>query len=131
MAKEFTFRGKKIGELKQMSLEEFVRLIPSKKRRSLSRGLTSANKRLLDKIRKTNSGNYKKPIRTPCRDMVVIPEMIDMTIHIHNGKSFINVKILPEMLGHTLGEFVTTRQKIKHSAPGIGATRSSAAVSVK
>ena len=47
------------------------------------------------------------------------------------GKIFEPVSIEIEMLGHYLGEFTITRTKVQHSAPGIGATKSSAAASVK
>jgi small subunit ribosomal protein S19 len=57
--------------------------------------------------------------------------MIGLTIYIHNGKEFLPVIITNEMIGHYLGEFALTRKKVQHSAPGIGATRSSAALSVK
>ena len=63
--------------------------------------------------------------------MIILPEMIDSTIQIHDGKSFIKVLIQPEMIGHYLGEFTYNRKRVAHSAPGIGATRSSAALSVK
>ena len=73
----------------------------------------------------------KKNIETHCRDMVILPEMIGKTIKIHRGNSFVMVVIEPEMIGHFLGEFALTRKKIEHSAPGVGATRSSANISVK
>ena len=50
---------------------------------------------------------------------------------IHNGKEFVMIKITEEMLGHRLGEFAATRKKVAHSSPGIGATRSSASLSVR
>ena len=63
--------------------------------------------------------------------MIIIPEMVDKTIMIHNGKAYVAVIIKPEMIGHRLGEFALTRKSITHSSPGVGATRSSASVSVK
>ena len=63
--------------------------------------------------------------------MIILPHFVDMVIKIHNGKEFVPVTILPEMLGHYLGEFVSTRKRVAHHAPGIGATRSSASLSVK
>jgi small subunit ribosomal protein S19 len=80
----------------------------------------------LNKIRDKESN-----IKTHCRNAVILPEMVGLTIGIHNGKSFVNVTIQEEMIGHYLGEFMLTRKGVKHSAPGIGATRSSAALSVK
>jgi len=131
MAKEFKFKGKTLEELKQMSLSEFAKLIPARERRKLSRGFTEAEKRLLLKVKDFKEGKRKKNIKTHCRDMVIIPDMIDLMIYIHSGKIFMPIQIMPEMLGHRLGEYVSTRQRVSHSAPGIGATRSSAFASVK
>ena len=129
--KEFTYQGKTIDELKKMSYSELANLLPTRQRRSLKRGLTEQQKKLLIKIKNGNAGIYKKPLRTHCRDMIVLPEMVGLLLHIYNGRSFIAVSIVNDMIGHCLGEFVATRKKVKHSAPGIGATKSSAAMSVK
>ena len=124
--KEFTYKGKTLDELKDMSLNEIMLLFPARERRSLKRGFTEQQKILLKRIRAKKSN-----IETHCKDLVILPEMIGMTIRIHNGKEFVAVTIQDEMIGHFLGEFVITRQKVAHSAPGIGATRSSSALSVK
>lgn len=124
--KEFTYRGKTLEELKKLSLNDFMLLLNARERRSLKRGLTEQQKKLLKRIRAKKSN-----IETHCKDMIILPEMVGLTIRIHNGKEFIPVMIQEEMIGHYLGEFVITRQKVEHSAPGIGATRSSAALSVK
>ncbi len=131
MAKELLFKGKTIEQLKAMSVMEFAKLLPSRQRRSLKRGFTPLQKRLAAKIIKAQSGKTKKPVKTHCRDMVIMPNMVDMIIHVHKGKIFEPVNITIEMLGHYLGEFTVTRAKVQHSAPGIGATKSSAAASVK
>ena len=124
--KEFTFRGKSLAELKKLSVNEFAELIPSRMRRSLKRGFSDQHKILLKKIR-----NKEADILTHCRNMVVLPEMVGLTIGVYDGKQFQKVIIQEEMMGHYLGEFSLTRRSVKHSAPGIGATRSSAALSVK
>jgi len=124
--KEFTYYGKRLDELKKMSLNEFAEIAPSRARRSLRRGLTEQHKILLKKIRAKEDD-----IKTHCRNMVILPEMIGITIRVYNGKEFVKIVIQEDMLGHYLGEFTLTRKGVKHSAPGIGATRSSAALSVK
>tara|TARA_Y100000310_G_scaffold345610_1_gene467279 strand:- start:1942 stop:2340 length:399 start_codon:yes stop_codon:yes gene_type:complete len=129
--KEFTYRGKKLEELQKMDLTEFAKIAPARQRRSITRGFSEMQKRLLLKIEKAKKGEYKKPVKTHCRNMIVLPILVNMNIHIHNGKSFVNILIQPEMIGHYLGEFALTRQRLAHSAPGIGATKSSAAASVK
>lgn len=126
MAKVFLFRGKKAEDVKNLSLKEFAELLTSRERRSLKRGFTDAQKKLLEALKK-NKRDYK----THCRDMIVLPEMIGKTIRIHNGKEFVVLRITEEMLGHRLGEFAITRKKVAHSSPGIGATRSSASLSVR
>jgi small subunit ribosomal protein S19 len=129
MAKKFTYRGKTLEELEQMNLEEFSGLLKSSQRRALKRGLTKVEKKLLEKIRKFKGRD--KIIRTHARDMVVLPEMVGAKMGVHNGKEFVMVIIDASMLGHRLGEFAMTRQKVKHSSPGLGATRSSKFVPLK
>ena len=124
--KEFIYRGKTLDELKNLSLNELAVLLPSRQRRSLKRGLTDQQKILLKRVKKNESN-----IETHCRDAIILPEMIGKTIKVYSGKEFIPVIIIEEMIGHYLGEFILTRKKVAHSAPGIGATKSSAALSVK
>lgn len=129
--KEFTYRGKTVDELKQMSIQDFMKLVNSRERRKLKRGFTDAEKLLLKKIDAAINGTWKKPIKTHCRDMIILPKMIGLKIHIHNGKEFVLMEIAPDMVGHRLGEFSLSTIYVKHNAPGIGATRSSAFQSVK
>ncbi|MEG9194074.1 MAG: 30S ribosomal protein S19 [Archaeoglobi archaeon] len=124
-AKEFAFRGYTFEEIQKMSLEDFMKLLPSRERRKLKRGLTEQEEILLRKLRKKGSA------RTHCRDMLIIPEMVGKVVFVHNGKEFVRVEIKPEMLGHRLGEFAQTRRFEKHSGPGVGATRSSKFVPLK
>ena len=124
--KEFTYKGKTIDELKKLSLNELAQLLPSRQRRKIKRGFIDQHKILIKKLR-----SNEKNIETHDRDMIILPEMIGSTIKVYNGKDFMPVMIEPEMIGHYLGEFALTRKKVAHSAPGIGATRSSASLSVK
>ncbi|MEM2861057.1 MAG: ribosomal protein S19 family protein, partial [Nitrososphaerota archaeon] len=82
-------------------------------------------------IRKYKQSNTNKPIRTHAREMVILPEMVGLTIHVHNGKEFIPVQITPEMIGHRLGEFSITNKRVQHGRPGVGATKSSMYVPLK
>lgn len=125
---EFLFRGKTVEELKQLNIREFAKFLKSHDRRSLLRRFDSVEKFLLRAEKKLKAG---KSIRTHSRGLIIVPAMIGLTIYVHNGKEFAAVQIKQEMLGHRLGEFALTRKKVEHSAPGIGATRSSAALSVK
>jgi len=123
--KEFSYRGKSLEELKNMSINDFAELAPARQRRSLKREATDSQRIFMKKIMKSNN------IKTECRDIIIIPQMIGKNIRIHNGKEFIPVLIQPEMIGHYLGEFVLTRKRVIHHAPGVGATRSSASLSVR
>jgi len=120
--KEFAYRGLSLEELQKLTLEEFIPLLPSRMRRTLKRGLTVKQEKLLKDVEKEDAG---KQIRTHCRDMVILPSFVGHTINIHNGKEFQRVDIQPNMIGHYLGEFALTRQKVTHTGPGVGATRSS------
>tara|TARA_Y100000310_G_scaffold22873_1_gene21852 strand:+ start:849 stop:1244 length:396 start_codon:yes stop_codon:yes gene_type:complete len=126
--KEFTYRGKKLEELREMNIREFANLLKSNKRRTVLRQ-TDEVERFISRSNKKVEKN--KAIRTHLRHLVIVPQMVNMTINVHNGKEFVPVRIIGEMLGHRLGEFSVTRSKVKHGAAGIGATRSSAALSVK
>lgn len=124
--KEFTFKGKTVDELKKMSLNELAQLLTARQRRTIKRGFTEQQKILLKKLR-----NNEKSIETQCRDMIILPEMIGAAIKVYQGKEFVPIIVEPDMIGHCLGEFALTRKRVTHSAPGIGATRSSASLSVK
>jgi len=126
MAKVFLFRGKSMEEINSLSLKEFAGLLPARERRTLLRGFTDEQKVFLDNIEKN-----KPKLRTHCRDLIIIPVMVGKTINVFNCKEFVALRIDKEMLGHRLGEFAPTRHKVAHSSPGIGATRSSAALSVR
>jgi len=125
---EFLFRGKTLEELNQLKIREFAKFLKSRTRRNLLRQFDTVEKFLSRIEKKKKKG---KLIRTHSRAMVIVPAMVGLTINVHDGKSFAPVKIVAEMLGHRLGEFALTRKKVQHSAPGIGATKSSAALSVK
>lgn len=129
--KEFKYRGKSKEELETMNRTDLLNFLPSRARRSLKRGLTDEKKKFLIKVNAAKSGSFKKQIKTKCRDMVILPEMLGLIINVYNGKVYVPVTITSEMLGCYLGEFAQTRGTVRHSAPGIGATKSSSAVSVK
>lgn len=124
--KEATYQGKTLEELQALSITELMPLFPARQRRSLKRGLTDQEKKLLKKI-KANEQN----IETHCKDLIILPSMVGATVKIHSGKEYLPVILTFDMIGHYIGEFVLTRKRVEHSAPGIGATRSSAALSVK
>ena len=128
------YRGYPLSELVKMNMDSLIELLPTRRRRTLKRGLPPRQKKLLIKLRAARKQAKKGKdvvVRTHCRDMVILPEMVDLTIAVHNGKDFVRVKIIPQMIGHVLGEFAATGRPVKHGNPGIGATKSSAYVPLK
>jgi small subunit ribosomal protein S15e len=85
----------------------------------------------LRKAKKEAGGDKPQPVKTHLRDMVVVPEMIGSVIGVYNGKTFNQVEIKPEMIGHYLGEFSITYKPVGHGRPGIGATHSSRFIPLK
>ena len=75
--------------------------------RSLKKG-PFVDHHLIKKVEATPA-NSKKPIKTWSRRSMVLPEMVGMTIAIHNGKAHIPVLVNENMVGHKLGEFAMTR----------------------
>jgi small subunit ribosomal protein S19 len=119
--REFTYRGYTLEELQAMTLPELLPLLPARARRSYSRGLNKEQQRFVERLR-----NSKKDIlRTHRREIVVLPDFVGKKVAIYTGKEYKVVEIIPEMIGHYLGEFAITRTFSKHSGPGVGATRSS------
>ena len=70
---------------------------------------------LLKKIEAALASNSKKPIKTWSRRSMILPEMVGMTIAVHNGKSHVPIYVNENMVGHKLGEFVLTRTFRAHS----------------
>jgi len=127
-AREFTYRGKKIEELKTIDTREFAKMVKSRTRRSILKQFAKIEKFVANC---EELSARKKNIRTHLREIVVVPKLVGYHISIYNGKQFLPLEITSEMLGHRLGEFSITRQKVKHGAAGIGATKSSMAKATK
>ncbi len=127
------FRGYTEEQIKDMSIDDFMALIPARERRTLKRYLQNPPmKKLIEKVRKLREkGNTKKMIKTHVRDAVIIPEWLGLTFGVYNGKEFKKIVIKLDMLGKRLGEFAHSTGRVLHSGPGIGATRGSKFVSAK
>jgi len=129
---EFTYRGHTLDELQSMELDEVAELLPARQRRTITRGLSVEQEKLLEKAREAGEEETANdPIRTHLRDMPIVPAFVGLTFAVHNGQSFERVEIEPEMIGHYLGEFQLTRNSVEHGQAGIGATRSSKFVPLK
>jgi len=130
--KNFRYRGKTLEELLQMPMDEFIKLLPARQRRSLKRGFTEQQRILLEKVRKIRrEGKLNKVIKTHVRDMIILPEMVGLKFAVYNGKEFVEFQVQPEMIGHYLGEFSITTKKVEHGEPGLKATKSSLYLALK
>ena len=65
--------------------------------------------KLVEKVIKAKESKKKTVIKTWARSSMIVPEMVGLTIAVHNGKTFVPVFITENMVGHKLGEFSPTR----------------------
>ncbi|AGY92593.1 MULTISPECIES: 30S ribosomal protein S19 [Spiribacter] len=71
---------------------------------------------LLKKVQVAAEANSKRPIKTWSRRSMVVPEMVGLTIAVHNGRQHVPVLVNENMVGHKLGEFASTRTFKGHQA---------------
>ncbi|KAJ8921472.1 hypothetical protein NQ315_003090 [Exocentrus adspersus] len=133
--KKFTFRGVDLDQLLDMPPEQLMELMHCRARRRFTRGLKRKPMALVKKLRKAKkeAPPLEKPeiVKTHLRNMIIVPEMVGSIVGVYNGKTFNQVEIKPEMIGHYLGEFSLTYKPVKHGRPGIGATHSSRFIPLK
>ncbi|KAJ3281865.1 ribosomal protein S15 [Borealophlyctis nickersoniae] len=133
--RKFTYRGVDLEQLLDLSSEQLMDLVHSRARRRFQRGLKRKPMGLIKKLRKAKKEAQpnEKPevVKTHLRNMIIVPEMIGSVVGVYNGKTFNQVEIKAEMIGHYLGEFSITYKPVKHGRPGIGATHSSRFIPLK
>nr|QBH73109.1 40S ribosomal protein S15 [Eurycantha calcarata] len=133
--RKFTYRGVDLDQLLDMPVEQLMELMHARARRRFSRGLKRKPMALVKKLRKAKkeAPPNEKPeiVKTHLRNMIIVPEMVGSIVGVYNGKTFNQVEIKPEMIGHYLGEFSVTYKPVKHGRPGIGATHSSRFIPLK
>ena len=83
--------------------------------RSLKKG-PFIDQHLFKKVEKAKATSDKKPIKTWSRRSMIMPEMVGLTIAVHNGSAHVPVFVTEEMVGHKLGEFSVTRTYKGHAA---------------
>ncbi len=71
---------------------------------------------LVKKVEEARAINSKRPIKTWSRRSMVLPDMVGLTIAIHNGRQHVPVLVTENMVGHKLGEFAATRTFRGHAA---------------
>ncbi|KAI8802613.1 ribosomal protein S19-domain-containing protein [Cladochytrium replicatum] len=133
--RKFTYRGVDLDQLLDMNSQQLTELVHARARRRFQRGLKRKAMSLIKKLRnaKKNAQPNEKPdtVKTHLRNMIIVPEMIGSVVGIHQGKTFNQVEIKAEMVGHYLGEFSISYKPVKHGRPGIGATHSSRFIPLK
>ncbi len=83
--------------------------------RSLKKG-PFVDDHLMNKVTQATATRDRRPIRTWSRRSLVVPEMIGLTIAVHNGRQHVPILITENMVGHKLGEFAVTRMFKGHAA---------------
>jgi small subunit ribosomal protein S19 len=135
MVREFKFKGYSLQQLHSSSIESILPLLNSRQRRSLDKRvdkyMNDEKRKLREEIKLAKEGKLKGLLKTHVRDMIILPDMIGLSIQVHNGKDFSTVLIRPEMIGHYLGEYAITNKRVQHGAPGVGSSRSSLYVPLK
>lgn len=82
--------------------------------RSLRKG-PFVDHHLMQKVEQAVANNERKPIKTWSRRSLIVPDMVGLTIAVHNGRQHVPVLINENMVGHKLGEFAITRTFKGHS----------------
>ena len=71
---------------------------------------------LMRKVNEAQGSNDKRPVRTWSRRSMIVPDMVGLTIAVHNGRAHVPVFVSEDMVGHKLGEFAPTRTYRGHDA---------------
>jgi len=82
--------------------------------RSVKKG-PFVDEHLARKVRAAVESNSRRPIKTWSRRSMILPDMVGLTIQVHNGRDHVPVLISENMVGHKLGEFALTRTFRGHS----------------
>ena len=93
--------------------------------------MNDQKRKLREEIKLLREGKHKGQLKTHVRDMIILPDMIGLSISVHNGKEFSPIHIRPEMIGHYIGEYAITNKRVQHGSPGVGSSRSSLYVPLK
>eukprot|EP00656_Telonema_subtile_P002330 TRINITY_DN11031_c0_g1_i5.p2 TRINITY_DN11031_c0_g1~~TRINITY_DN11031_c0_g1_i5.p2 ORF type:complete len:166 (-),score=48.58 TRINITY_DN11031_c0_g1_i5:127-624(-) len=135
--RKYTYRGVDLENLVHMSIEELLELMHARARRRFKHKpphrYFALRKRLRVAKKNCNTAIGEKPvcIKTHLRDAMILPDMIGSVVGVYNGKTFNQVEIKADMVGHYLAEFSMSYKPVKHGTAGIGATKSSRFVPLK
>lgn len=130
MARKFNYRGRAPEDLRRITPDELTPMLTARARRFMKR----ANKRyraFADKVKLSSAAGGTKIMKTHLREALILPEWVGLKFGVHNGKEFKVIEITPEKIGRRLGEFAHSTGPVKHSGPGVGATRGSKFIPLK
>ena len=88
MVKEFTYHGLSKEELANIPNEKLLTLFTARVRRSSTRGINDDKRKLMEEMK---DKNQKNPIKTHLRDVLILPYMVRVTVHIFSGKEFVTI----------------------------------------
>lgn len=120
--RRFFYRGYEVHKLLDLTHAELMKLMHARARRHFARG--GGKGKLLKRLRKAKKeapeDGKPETIKTHKRDTIILPEMVGSVVGVYNGKSFTQVEIKPDMVGHYLAEFSITYTPVGHGRPGVG-----------
>ncbi|XP_045251075.2 small ribosomal subunit protein uS19-like [Macaca fascicularis] len=127
--RKFTYRVVDLDQLLDLSYKQLMQLYSALQQQRPNRGLGRKQHSPLRRLRKAKKAvpPMEKPevVKTHLQYMIILPEMVGSMVGVYNGKTFNQVEIKPEMMGHYLGEFSIPYNPVKHGRPCIGATPAS------
>ncbi len=119
-------------QLLQMDESKLGLLLNSRGRRNLKHGQDKSVLKAVDRALELKThGKEPKPIKTHGRDVIILPKMVGLHFMVYKGNDFVLVVVTEKMIGHYLGEYALTRKRLTHGKAGIGATRSSTAITAR
>ena len=102
MVREFKFKGYSADQVQKISIETFMPLLNSRQRRSLDKRLSTymndEKRKFREELKLSRDGKLKSPLKTHLRDMIILPDMIGLTVLVHNGKEFVSLVIKQKWL---------------------------------
>ncbi|GAA99256.1 hypothetical protein E5Q_05950 [Mixia osmundae IAM 14324] len=120
--RKFTYRGVELEGLLDLSNEQLMELVHARARRRFQRGLKRKPTALIKKLRKAKKeaapGEKPAVVKTHCRNLPIIPEMVGSQVAIYNGKTFNTIEIRADMVGFYLAEFSISYKPVRHGRPG-------------
>jgi len=100
LVREFRFRGYNVDQLKNLSIEALLPLLNARQRRSLEKRvgkyMNDEKRKLRERIKSIRDGSTNDTLRTHVRDMIILPDMVDITINVHNGKDLRRLPLSPK-----------------------------------